>query len=162
MVLNMRFLKTAHEILEAIFQDDEPIPAWEEGHTPTLEMCCGCTEVEAFGHQKYPDLPSKCAKLFYATIKNHPFPNGNKRFALVLTLGYIAWNDHRLTSAEGVGYEVATSVADSDPHTPEGDPDVVIANLAEFFRDNIEPFNWPAYLKEQGLTQTANPSEGET
>ncbi|MDQ3935832.1 MAG: type II toxin-antitoxin system death-on-curing family toxin [Actinomycetota bacterium] len=155
-VLSMHNLRSAHQALRAIFANDEPIPDWEEGDQAKLETCCGCTEAGAFGLQKYPDLPSKSAKLFYSTIKTHPFPNGNKRFAFAITLGYIALNDHRLIAPEGVGYEVATWVADSDPHSPDGDPDKIIATLAEFFRENIVSFDWDAYSAK--MAETADES----
>jgi death-on-curing protein len=158
-VLSMSGMQAAHRVLVDIFGEDEPIPAWGEGHTPTLEMCCNCTEVEAFGQAKYPDLPSRAAKLFYATIKNHPFPNANKRLAFVVTLGYIAINDHRLTAPEGVGYEVAKWVADTDPQSDEGKPDKVIETLATFFRDNIEPYDWRAYAAER-VAQSQDPDAG--
>ena len=88
--------------------------------------------------RKYPDLPSAAAKLFYSAIKLHAFPNGNKRFALVVTLMLIIKNGYRLTADQGVGAEVAKVVAAADPHQPETAPDVIIATLAEFYRHNIE------------------------
>jgi death-on-curing family protein len=160
-VLNMGHMQAAHGVLVQIFGEDEPIPEWHEGHAPTLEMCCNCTEVEAFGQAKYPDLPSRAAKLFYSTIKNHPFPNANKRMAFVITLGYIAINDHRLTAPEGVGYEVAKWVADTDPQSEDGKPDKVIAALATFFRDNIEPYDWATFVAERATTAPDPDSGGQ-
>lgn len=133
-------LEAAHGVLEDVFKDDpEPIPAWGQGSRSALETCRGCIEVEAFGSKKYPDLPSAVAKLFYSTIKMHAFPNGNKRFALVMALMLLIKNGYALTAPSGVGADVAKWVAKSDPHDPESAPDVVIAALAEFYARNIEP-----------------------
>jgi death-on-curing family protein len=137
--LTMDDLRLAHGVLAEVFETDpEPLPAWGQGNYRALATCRGCIEVEAFEVQKYPDLPSAAAKLFYSTIKLHPFPNGNKRFALVLTLLFIAKNGYRLTAAQGVGAGVAKVVAAADPHDPATAPDVVIAVLAELYADNIE------------------------
>lgn len=141
-VLDLGLAQAAHRALVRIFENDEPVPAWEEGDRGVIEMCCNCTEVAAFGVQKYPDLPTKAAKLFYSTIKNHPFPNANKRYALVLTMTYLLVNDHRLTAQTGLGYRTATAVARSDPHTPEESPEAIVNLLADFFHEHIEPYNW--------------------
>lgn len=136
--LSMGDLRLAHRVLAEVFADDpEPIPAWEEGSLALLETCRGSIEVQAFGELKYPDLPSCVAKLFYSTIKSHAFPNGNKRFALVLALLFIRKNGNWLTAPEGMGAEIATWVAESDPHDPEHAPDLVIGTLTEFYRNNL-------------------------
>lgn len=136
----MRDLKIAHRVLAEFFADDpEPVPAWGEGTLASLEMCCECSEVQAFGVHKYPDLPAKAAKIFYSAIKLHAFPNANKRFALVLTLLFLLNNGMELAAPRGVGKEVATRIANSDPHGEGTDPDAVIDTLADFYRDNIRP-----------------------
>ncbi|MDQ4040460.1 MAG: type II toxin-antitoxin system death-on-curing family toxin [Actinomycetota bacterium] len=97
-------LRIAYIVLAEVFHDDpEPIPAWERADPHALATCRACIEVEAFGVRKYRDLPSAAAKLFYSVIKLHPFPNGNKRFALVLTLLLIIKNNRRLTAPRGLG-----------------------------------------------------------
>jgi Fic/DOC family len=138
--LTLDDLKIAHAVLAEVFADDpEPIPTWEEGSQSLLETCRGCIEVECFGFRKYPDLPSAAAKLFYSTCKLHAFPNGNKRFALVLTLVLLIKNQARLTAGQGVSAQAAERVANSDPHSPEGAPDVMISGLTDFFRANLGP-----------------------
>jgi death-on-curing family protein len=133
-------LRIAHMVLAEVFKDDpEPLPDWDRADQHRLGECRACIEVEAFGVKKYPDLPSAVAKLFYSTIKLHAFPNGNKRFAVVLSLMLLIKNGYMLTAESGVGASVAKLVAESDPHAPETAPDVVIAVLAEFYAENIEP-----------------------
>lgn len=136
----MRDLRVAHAVLAEFFKDDpEPVPPWEQGDTAKLETICHCTETGAFDVEKYPDVCAKAAKLFYSAIKIHPFPNGNKRFALVLTIVYFVRNDLRLMAPQGIGAESAKSVADSDPRSPEGRPDEMIERLTHFFRENTKP-----------------------
>jgi death-on-curing family protein len=149
-VLDLAYLEVAHSILLELFEGDaEPLPSWGNGDRVKLETIAACTEVVAFGQSKYPDLPSKAAKLFYSTIKIHPFSNGNKRFAFCLTLAYLVVNDHRLMAATGIGADVAKWVADSDPHSPEGEPDGMCTALANFFVDFIEPWDWRAELERE-------------
>jgi death-on-curing family protein len=133
-------LRVAHSVLAEVFENDpEPIPEWERGELSKLETCRCCIEVEAFGVRKYPDVASCAAKLFYSTIKMHAFPNGNKRFALVLLLVFLIRNEVRLSVATGVSAETAKRIADSDPRSPEGQPDVMVAELTEFFRQHLVP-----------------------
>ena len=136
----MSDLRVAHDVLAQVFQDDpEPIPSWELGDLFKLETCRASIEVEAFGVRKYPDLESCAAKLFYATVKAHAFPNGNKRFGLVLVLLFLMKNEMRLTVPAGVAAQTAKQVAQSDPHTADGHPDAVVMRLTAFFRDSLEP-----------------------
>jgi death-on-curing family protein len=136
----MSDLRLAHRVLAEFFAEDpEPVPAWEEGDEAKLQTICECTEVGVFGVEKYPDLYWKAGKLFYSTIKMHAFPNGNKRFALVLTLLLFSKNDQRLTTPVGVNTATATDIAASDPQTRRGNPDAYITVLADHFRENSEP-----------------------
>jgi prophage maintenance system killer protein len=133
-------LRRALELLREVFQENpEPLPSWEEGDPALLEMCRSCTDVEAFGTRKYPDVPSAAAKLFYSAIKNHPFPNGNKRFALALTIYFIVFSEGELTAARAVSARVAEWVASTDPHDPQTSPDAVVRALTVFFEQSIEP-----------------------
>jgi death-on-curing family protein len=132
-------LRLAHRVLAEVFKDDpEPLPNWHHGDRTALATCRGCIEVEAFGQKKYPDLPAAAAKLFYSTIKLHAFPNGNKRFALVLTLLLLRKNNYLLTASQGVGSNIAKIVAATDPHVAVTAPDQIIELLGDFYADNIE------------------------
>lgn len=134
-------LRVAHRLLVEVFADDpEPIPPWDSAEPHKLETCRGCIEVGAFGVMKYPDLPSAVAKLFYSTIKLHTFPNGNKRFALVLSLMLLIKHGQMLIVPAGVGAEIAKEVAATDPHNPDTSPDRVIAQLARFYAANMGPY----------------------
>lgn len=142
--IEMWHCRIAHDVLSELFADDaEPIPTWADGDEEKIATLCGCTEVTCLGHEKYPDLPSKCSKLFYAAIKIHPFPNGNKRFGLVLTVVFLRVNDHMLTASNERMKDVATEIAETNPLRPDGRADDVIDRYTPFFRDNISyaPFD---------------------
>ena len=131
--------------------DPEPMPPWEDGDSEKLEMLCHCSEVEAFGVQKYPDLVQKTAKVFYSGVKLHVFPNGNKRFALMTTIVFLILNGHRLRPdgvPPGVLSDLATEVAKTDPHQAGEDSETIIARLVTFFEDKLEPYDWRAALNE--------------
>ena len=60
----MGYLEDAYRIVAQMFEDDpEPMPPWSSGDREKLEMVCHCTEVEAFGTQKYPTFAAK--KVFH-------------------------------------------------------------------------------------------------
>lgn len=125
-------------VLVEFFADDpEPIPAWQEGNRGKLKMLCGCTEVSVFGEHQYENLAEKVAKLFYSAIKTHPFPNGNKRFALVAVLVLLVKNQTKLQAYQGEVAEKATWVADANPLDPATKPEVVIRDLVGFFEPRI-------------------------
>lgn len=133
-------LQVAHRVLAELFADDpEPIPTWDEGDQAKLETCRGCIEVQSGGVLKYPDVPSAAAKLFYSTIKLHAFPNGNKRFALALTLAFILKNGLMFTAPEGVSADTAEAVAESDPHADGSRPDEVVERLTTFYEEHLAP-----------------------
>lgn len=140
--LEMGDLQIAHALLEERFRDDpEPMPSWREGDQRLLETCQRCTEVSAFGRLKYPTLVEKTAKLFYSGIKLHAFPNGNKRFGVVLTLVFLIKNGHRVQAAPGELSYMATWVAKTKPHLDAGKPDLITDRLIRFFETRIEPYD---------------------
>jgi death-on-curing family protein len=138
-LLTLEHLESAHETVAELFKDEEePMPAWREGDTAKLETICQCTEVAFFGHQKYPDLHVKASKIFYSAIKLHPFPNGNKRFALMVLLYFLLRNGYEL-DAEKAGESItpiAKLIASSDPHTRAGSPDNVVELIAQAFLED--------------------------
>jgi len=138
-LLEPRDLRLAHDYLLERFQyDDEPMPPWEDGDDVLLETCRACIEVAVFGEEKYPEFTEKTAKLFYSTIKLHPFSNGNKRFGVVLTLVFVLKNGHTVEAEPGALLRMATRVADADPHKDGTRPDEVIGELTEFFEARVK------------------------
>lgn len=142
--LDVADLREAHGVLSEVFADDpEPIPPWESGDMALLETCSGCSEVEAFGKAKYPDLVSKAGKLFYSGVKLHCFPNGNKRFGLVVMLMFVIRNNKHLDAPPGSLSDLAKYIAESDPLTAEGHHEKIVAEVTEriaaLIRDGPHP-----------------------
>jgi prophage maintenance system killer protein len=137
-LLTMEQLEAAHQIVAEVFEDDaEPMPAWREGDRAKLEKLCHCTEVTAFGQEKYPELHVKASKLFYSGIKLHAFPNGNKRFGLVVTLYFLLVNGFELDAEADPPSTIAKLVARSDPRTGAGKPDTVIELIADAYFKHV-------------------------
>lgn len=133
-LLEMHDLRLVHSVLVDLFRDDpEPMPEWSEADRALLETLCGCTEVRAFGRSKYPELHEKAAKLFYSGVKLHASPNGNKRFGVVVAMVFLLKNGHALKVRPGELVDLATRVANADPHQRETKPDRVIKLLGEAF-----------------------------
>jgi death-on-curing family protein len=138
--LTMRDLMSAHRILSDVFKNNpEPMPDWSQGDRHLLETCRGCTETSAFGVRKYPDLASAAAKLFYSTIKLHPFPNGNKRFGFALLLMFLIRNKSHLTCPPGTIASLAKEMSQSDPHHPNERPDLLVSSLTLLLKKYIAP-----------------------
>jgi death-on-curing protein len=134
----MADLRTAHRILIEMFAEDpEPMPPWETGNLALLETCCECSEVQAFGVPKYPDLVAKAAKLFYSGVKLHCFPNGNKRFGVVVAITFLVRNGHYLIAPPGDIRDLAQYVAETKPTEPEGRPDVIVQELIGHFSQMV-------------------------
>jgi death-on-curing family protein len=139
-LLDMSGLRAAHAVLVEMFADDpEPMPEWGEADRSKLEMCCHCTETSAFGKQKYPGLVPKAAKLFYSGIKLHVFPNGNKRFGVVVLLLFLILNDRRLEAEPGELAYMAQHVASADPRKEATKHDRVVVEIVDFLEARIRP-----------------------
>ena len=68
---------------------DEKIPDFSSRYHGKLESCLA-TPFQGFGGKKfYKGLIDKVAVLFYLMIKNHPFENGNGRWARIVTNIYL-------------------------------------------------------------------------
>jgi death-on-curing family protein len=145
--LTLADLHTAHAALSMFFRDDpEPIPPWESGDIALLEMCCGCSEVAAFGTQKYPDLVGKAAKIFYSGIKLHCFQNGNKRFGLSVLVIFLYRNNKRLEATPGAMKDLAEYVAKTKPHEADGRPDKIVEEL----RDRLQGLIFDGLTSRRG------------
>ena len=59
----------------------------------------------------YPGLPQKVAALFESLICNHPFVDGNKRTAVVVTFTALRTNGLTLTVSQDDAVETAIAVA---------------------------------------------------
>lgn len=50
-----------------------------------------------FGHDPYPDVPTKSAVLLFRLARNHPLADGNKRTATQVALAFAGLNGHECT-----------------------------------------------------------------
>lgn len=72
----------------------EPMPDWENVNLAKLEPALAAPQQGGFGvDEYYPEVADKAAILLYTMIKNHPWPNGNKRMAMISTLLFLGLND---------------------------------------------------------------------
>ncbi|MCG7413095.1 MULTISPECIES: type II toxin-antitoxin system death-on-curing family toxin [Microbacterium] len=70
-------------------------------------------ESSMFGVEAYPDLFVKAAALFSSLAQNHPFFDGNKRFAWVATLTFLELNGVVIDMTTDSAFELVLSVAQS-------------------------------------------------
>jgi len=70
-------------------------------------------ESSMFGVEAYPDLFVKAAALFSSLAQNHPFFDGNKRFAWVATLTFLELNGVVIDMTTDSAFELVLYVAQS-------------------------------------------------
>lgn len=133
----------ANEFVHEFFSHNvEPIPAFSTRLPNRLESVLMSPFASFGAHEVYPTLEEKAAALFYATCKDHPFQNGNKRMAVVLTLVFLYLNGYFLDVSPTSLYDRALAVTASTP----SEHDAVIRELADYIlrgwtpRDQVEPY----------------------
>jgi len=65
----------------------------------------------AFGEDLYPTIPDKAAALFHSLISNHPFPDGNKRTAILVTEQFFVANGYWPLLSSDEMYDTAKQIA---------------------------------------------------
>ena len=70
-------------------------------------------ESSMFGVEAYPELFTKAAALFSSLAQNHPFFDGNKRFAWVATLTFLEFNGVVLDVPNDEAFDLVLAVAQS-------------------------------------------------
>lgn len=70
-------------------------------------------ESSMFGVEAYPDLFVKAAALFSSLAQNHPFFDGNRRFAWVTTLTFLELNGVVIDMTTDSAFELVLNVAQS-------------------------------------------------
>lgn len=85
------------------------------------------------GCELYDSLEKKAAALFYFTIKDHLFANGNKRTALILTTLLLSLNGYWLDLSTEEAYDFALRVAKSS----QMDSKAEYAKTLRFFSEHI-------------------------
>jgi len=64
-----------------------------------------------FGQAAYPDLPTKAAALLESLARNHPFFDGNKRSAWLLTVQFLWINGFRHDFDTDAAFDLVMGVA---------------------------------------------------
>ena len=62
-------------------------------------------------NELYPDRWHQAAALMHSLINNHPFVDGNKRTALVVTGIFLELNGHRLVASNQAAFDFTLDVA---------------------------------------------------
>lgn len=111
--------KLCHRIAVAVFDTTEdPIAPFHERTLSLLDSALQLPRATFASKELYPTLEVKAAALFYSLIKNHPFPNGNKRIAVAALLVFLYINDCWVDVSPQELYEqaIAIAVSERDQH----------------------------------------------
>lgn len=81
-----------------------------------------------FGVEAYPELFAKAGALMSSLAQNHPFFDGNKRFAWVATLTFLERNSAVIDIPTSTAFELILAVAQSQLHVDE---------IAEILRQHV-------------------------
>lgn len=98
-----------------------------------LESCLQHPFAHVGGRYVYWTLAHRAAVLFYLVIKNHPFANGNKRMAVVLSSLLVQKNGRWLDVHQDDLYDLACDVANSEAKNKEA----VVTALKDTFRRHL-------------------------
>ena len=94
---------------------DDPIPPFDEHNPALLESALNLPRQTYDGNDLYPLLVDKAVILYYALIKNHAFPNGNKRLATAALLIFLFINGKWLREQSDKLAEQTIRIAESAP-----------------------------------------------
>lgn len=124
--------KLCHRIAVAVFDTTEdPIAPFHERTLSLLDSALQLPRATFANDELYPTLEAKVATLFYSLIKNHPFPNGNKRIAVAALLVFLFINDCWIDASPEELYEQAIAIATSEREQREEIRDRLRAWLAQ-------------------------------
>jgi death-on-curing protein len=79
----------------------------------------------------YATTIDKASAIFRSMVKNHPFADGNKRIAVVITEMFLNENGYALTAANDELADFTLLLAASDPATP-------VAEISAWLRRNTK------------------------
>lgn len=83
-------------------------------------------------HYEDADLALQSATLLWGLVRNHPFTDGNKRTAWVVTRTFLRMNGHDLRMSEQRKYDLVIGVANARPS---------VQRVAGTFRRAIRPLS---------------------
>ena len=123
----------AHSTASEMMQYDETMPPFSTRTPGRLESCLATPFQTFAGRPLYRFFYQRLAILFYLVIKNHPFKNGNKRMAVMLSFVFLFDNGKWIDIDPDSLYKLANGVAKSNPK----DKEKVLNMLSKFFNENI-------------------------
>lgn len=124
----------AHRLAVAFFAEyNEPLPDFSQHDRALLDSALSLPRATYGRHELYPTLAGKAAIMFYSIIKNHAFPNGNKRLATATLLVFLYLNGYWIMSEQAAIYRWAIEVAQSDSH----DRDQIVERLTVWLSQRI-------------------------
>lgn len=150
--LTGQFVERVHdELIGFYFPNVEPVSARDHRDLAALEGALAAPFATAFGAEAFPTVQDKAARLFYGIAANHPFPNGNKRTALVAVDALCYANSFYLDMSSRTAVWGARLAAS---HNAKGIPHVeAYRRLARAFARDMVPFaefkaNNPAFHRD--------------
>jgi len=123
------------EINKRIFSNSEPFFAKTLENVDSLQYLFEIPFQSYGGEEIHKTDSEKYAAIFYHTIKDHKFENGNKRTGVILLMMLAIVNGSFPDMTPHSLYEEAVKVAESAPT----DKDIVFARLVRYFREHIKP-----------------------
>lgn len=125
----------SHRLAVNFFEEyNEPMPDFSNHNEQLLESALALPRATYGRKELYEDLSTKAAVMFYSLIKNHPFPNGNKRMATASLLVFLYLNGQWLQSEQRAIYRWAVKMAKSKSK----DRSRLITKMAGWLANSIE------------------------
>lgn len=104
--------KICHPIAVAFFdRPGEPMPSFWPHDDSLLESALNQPRQTFDAQELYPGIIDKASALFFSLVKNHPFPNGNKRLATASLLVFLYINEYWLVAEDSELADLAIKVA---------------------------------------------------
>ena len=123
----------SYRLAKEMMEYNEPIPDFSTRFPNALESCL-LTPFQSFSKKDlYKGLVGKAAILFYLMVKNHPFQNGNKRFAVTTLLTFLYTNNKWLKIDHKELYNFTMWITESPPQFK----DEAILAIKKFIRSHI-------------------------
>lgn len=92
-----------------------------------------------FGREKYPTLEEKAAAMLYFVSKNHAFPNGNKRTAVIMMLALLIENGKWINLSSDELYNFSLEIT----RNPSKNHEAIISSIADILKNRIIKFPNP-------------------
>lgn len=109
--LSIKECKVAYAKLAQLPLLEDPLPEFERRDPGKLEGILGAVAWNGFGIKANKDLLEASVSYFIKFIKGHPFPNGNKRSAILFTDIFLYLNGYELQIPHQEMYALAILVA---------------------------------------------------